>query len=153
MYPKHDITGTNWMDGNRNSICLGYPALDMVGWGDPTTWYPDHCVQTFYGAYQWSNTLTLAGVTTNLIWEVQLFGATSNANHNVGLYGYHGLKIPAPTDLIVENRDFFNYPRPGYTPAAYPHPLQAKNKSPADDRSPQPPGGRALPSVGNVPPP
>jgi hypothetical protein len=52
-----------------------------------------------------------------------VFGRTSNNWHNTGLYGWKGLKIPAPLDLIVENRDFFNYPKPGYQPYVYPHPL------------------------------
>lgn len=113
-YPVDSVTGTNRLDGNNNSIALGYPALDQPGWGDPVTFTETNSIQTFYGCYEWENFFN----GTNVNWSVQSFGS------NTGLLGWNGLTIPTPAELLVEGRDFFNdKPKPGYKPFSYPHPL------------------------------
>lgn len=42
------------------------------------------------------------------------------------------------SELVQEGRDYFLYPRPGYTPYAYPHPLRVQFD---DSESPAPPTG------------
>jgi hypothetical protein len=130
--PYFCISGTNCYDGNRNTSTnpanydYGYPGLDMVGWGDPIIWVPNTInptgtVQTFYGLYAWSNT---CNGTNNPI-EVQQWGTTARQINNYGVYGVNGITLPTSTNMLIAGRDYFDgIPKPGYTPAPYPHPLQ-----------------------------
>jgi hypothetical protein len=108
------VSGNFRMDGNRTYICIGYPAFDQPGWGDPTVWQGTNSVQTFHGIYSWGN---FANGTNN--------PTIVKGWHNPGLWSaVLGRYMPDPSQLIVENRDYFNNaPMPDYTPLAYPHPL------------------------------
>ena len=116
------VTGTNRMDGNQNELVPGYPAFDQPGWGDPTVWSPTNGVQTLHGIYSWDNTCN--GVDSPTV--VYCPGSQSDADHaNDGLFCYDGVRyLATPTQLIRQNRDFFNGIRkPWYRPLRYPHPL------------------------------
>jgi hypothetical protein len=39
--------------------------------------------------------------------------------------------------IVIENRDFFNSVKPGYTPFVYPHPLVAPTTATASPAAPQ----------------
>lgn len=113
-YPNDSVTGTNRLDGNNNSIVLGYPGLDMPGWGDPTTFTGTNSTQTKYGAYQWSNTFN----GTNCTWDIHDFGLNTGLTNTPT-----GETIPTDQELMNLNRDYFNGIRPGYYPLIYPHPI------------------------------
>lgn len=134
-YPDLVITGTNRVDGaygdqNYTNLAaglpIGYPGLDMPGWADPIVWTPTNTIQTFYGCYEWGNTYNAS----NINHTASDFGYKLEQQTNAGVFGWKGLKIPCPSELIVEGRDYFNdTPKPGYTPAPYPHPLARTTSS------------------------
>ena len=115
--PRVSVDGCRVWDGNTNSIAIGYPAMDQPGWGDPSTFTGTNSMQTFYGSYSWGNTYNdQMGGAVAVNFTVQDFGG------NAGLTNCFGGALPEPSDLIVEDRDYFNdTPRPDYEPAPYPH--------------------------------
>lgn len=116
-YP-YNVTGTNKLDGNSNSVTIGWPAFDMPGWGDPAVFGPTNTVWTFHGVYSWGNTFN----NTNVGLDPHEFCLT---NCNAGLIAYDGVSlVPTPHELMQNGRDYFNDTvKPGYTAAVYPHPL------------------------------
>jgi hypothetical protein len=97
--PWGKCNGTSAWDGNQGTP-TGYPCLDQPGRGQSdlisgTTPTPvDWPNQRLEPSYAWNNTLK----------------------------GSPG-RMVSETSHIVEGRDFFNSPMPGYTPYVYPHPL------------------------------
>ena len=90
--------GWNARDGFK--VTNGYPALDQIGHGCDAS--ADAVLpQKAAPVYAWGNTLQ---------WR-----ALSVEDH-----GYY----PREEEYIHEGRDFFNMVKPGYTPLAYPHPLE-----------------------------
>jgi len=128
-YEGEWCTGLNTWDGNKNDFPTnaGYPALDQVGWGDPSVWTATNITQTLHPVYSWSNTFN----GTNVGFLVLTFGSTADAQNNVGLnYAVNGWQLPCPTNFLQVNREYYNdTPKPGYTPAAYPHPLQGLGRT------------------------
>lgn len=119
-----NFTGTNWASGGSQvGYPPGYPAMDQPGWGDPVTWSETNGLNTFYGCYAWSNTYKdQASSPVNVEWIVRDW-------NNSTLTNLFGGELPNPQDLIIEDRDFFNYPKPGYTPAPYPHPYRTETRT------------------------
>jgi len=95
--PWGQCNGSSVWDGN---VTGGYPCLDAPGQGQSdlisgTTPTPATWPhQALAPVYAWNNTVN---------------GSVSNLVSN--------------TSVVVENRDFYNTPKPGYTPYTYPHPL------------------------------
>jgi hypothetical protein len=115
------VTGTNRFDFNfyNDTGPIGYPGMDQPGWGDPTTWTLTNSVQTFYGIYQWNNTLN----STGNVMRPFCPGTASTSNCNAPFKAYDGIRnLPDPFDLIVEGRDYTNAVKSGWTPLTYPHP-------------------------------
>jgi len=106
-------TGSNLWDGNSSQS--GYPCLDQPGRGqgnllagiDPTP--SGWPQQTLAPVYGWNNVVN--GTVSKLV---------SNA-----------------PSVIVENRDFYNAVKPGYTSYRYPHPL-VQSSSPSVSPAPTP---------------
>lgn len=130
------VTGIYPVDGNSNSICLGYPHWDQPGYGDPSVWFSYGATvgspgggssQTFYGLYSWSNTFMGATWTNSVGYGPKDFsnGDSPQGSGNVGLISWRGADwLPTTTQLEQPGRDYFNDTiKPGYTPLVYPHPL------------------------------
>jgi hypothetical protein len=99
--PWGKCDGTSPWDGSE--LSNGYPCLDQVGRGKGSLIAGDSPLprrwpgQLAEPTYAWRNTLN---------------GRPSKMTTNSPKH-------------IVEGRDFFNIPKPGYTPYIYPHPLTA----------------------------
>lgn len=109
-------TGANPWDGNQSG---GYPCLDQPGRGkgdllDGDAPTPRWLNQVSDPVYVWNNTLN--GLAEPLRIET------------------------IDRDVIVEGRDFFNAPKPGYVPLVYPHPLvSGAAPEPEPEPEPEPP--------------
>jgi hypothetical protein len=91
----------HWNAGDAFQVTNGYPAMDQIGRGRDAgaeTVQP----QTLEPVYAWNNTYN--GEPCDL--KVRRF-------------------YPREEEYLQEGRDFFNAPKPGYTPLAYPHPAAA----------------------------
>jgi hypothetical protein len=89
----------NWKAGDAFKVTNGYPAIDQVGRAldaDANTVQP----QTLEPVYAWNNQYN--GSPCKL--DVRRF-------------------YPREEEYLREGRDFFNAPKPGYTPLQYPHPV------------------------------
>jgi hypothetical protein len=112
--PWGPVSITNAWDGNTDAG--GYPGLDQMGWGPPTTYGATNTVQTQMPLYAWSNTMIKAGVTSDVS-----FFVIQNNETNIGAYSY----ISNTAWFYKTNRDFYNFtPKPSYSALVYPHPLQ-----------------------------
>lgn len=93
----------SWNAGDAFKVTNGYPALDQIGRdcdAGPDAIQP----QRLAPVYAWNNTYN--GAPCPLI--------TRRA-------------YPREEEYIREGRDFFNKPKPGYQPLAYPHPVVARD--------------------------
>jgi hypothetical protein len=97
--PWGKCDGTSAWDGNDGPQA-GYPCLDQPGRGQ--------------------SNLISGSSPTPIAWPNQQ--AEPSYAWNNRLNGATG-RLVSETVHIVEGRDFFNSPRPGYTPYVYPHPL------------------------------
>jgi hypothetical protein len=90
----------SWNTRDGFKVTNGYPALDQIGRGCDAS---ADVVQPQKAApvYAWGNTY-------------------NGAPCPLRTRGYY----PREEEYIREGRDFFNMPKPGYTPLAYPHPLE-----------------------------
>jgi hypothetical protein len=98
-WPFGQCNGRSPWDGNRQPN--GYPCLDQPGFG--------------------KSDLITGDDPTPVRWPNQLAEPTYTWNNT--LNGQPGRMVSDTPSHIVEGRDFFNSPKPGYTPAPYPHPL------------------------------
>jgi hypothetical protein len=96
--PWGKCDGTSEWDGNQQA---GYPCLDQPGRGQ--------------------SDLITGGTPTPLRWPNQRSEPTYAWNNT--LNGHLGKMVSETPSHIVEGRDFFNSPMPGYQPFQYPHPL------------------------------
>ncbi|MBI9099855.1 MAG: hypothetical protein JEY91_15350 [Spirochaetaceae bacterium] len=106
--------GSSPWDGNTSGEG-GYPCRDQIGRGaDLNLWtdanpYPPQTLDPVYG---WNNTYNSSNVTFTV------------ANQS-------------PIPHILEGRDFYNEPKPGYIPFTYPHPLREGESSIPEDPEPE----------------
>jgi hypothetical protein len=99
--PLGKCDGDNPLDGNTlpKETYQGYPCLDQIGRSTDHGPGNDRLPQELEPLYAWDNTLD---------GQVEI------------VYVHNG---PEVERHIQEGRDFFNAPKPDYTPFTYPHPL------------------------------
>jgi hypothetical protein len=96
-----ECTGSAPQDGNDPGM-LGYPCRDQIGRStDQWLWstsnpYPPQALEP---AYAWNN------------------------SGDSGAVRFKSIQCETSQEHVVEGRDFFNLPKPGYTPYVSPHPL------------------------------
>ncbi len=101
-----------WNAGDAFKVTNGYPALDQIGRGGDAGADSVH-PQTLDPVYAWHN------------------------KYNGGPCDLKVRRIyPREEEYIQEGRDFFNAPKPGYTPLPYPHPAVAADAAGATPKQP-----------------
>jgi hypothetical protein len=113
--PWGHCNGSNPWDGNQNGLGTGYPCLDQPGRGRGSliaSFAPSpigNLNQALEPIYGWNNTLN----------------------------GQNSALKTVATKVVVANRDFYNTPKPGYTPYTYPHPLTTGSGGGSGPSAPQ----------------
>jgi hypothetical protein len=97
---------SGWNAGDAFKVTNGYPALDQIG-RDLDAGADAIQPQRLAPVYAWNN---------------KYDGAPCPLRCR--------MMYPKEDDYIREGRDFFNSPKPGYTPLAYPHPVVAADATP-----------------------
>jgi hypothetical protein len=112
----------NFNSGDNLILQQCYAAIDQVGRGSGNLISGDNPLNTTTGTAAWPNEIS-----------EPLYGWANTLNGNPA-----GIASDYPN--ISENRDFYNSVKPGYTPLAYPHPLDVVDKklSPPSGLSVQP---------------
>lgn len=114
--PFGTCNGSSKWDGNTGAN--GYPCLDQIGRGPGVN--PLTGTQPSVPLHGWNN------------------GSSTGCSSGGSCSGE--IKIIGDGDPHVqEGRDFFNTPKQGYTPLAYPHPLRSGSTSPAPSAPPPAP--------------
>ncbi len=111
--------GTSVWDGNTSPA--GYPCIDQPGRGAGTLLSGDPCCMvTATGTQTWPSQAAEA----SYVWNNTLNGAASGATTGYPTY-------------IMQGREYFTTPMPGYVPYTYPHPLVSTSN--ATNPPPSPP--------------
>lgn len=117
--PWGQCDGSNKWDGNQGSA--GYPCLDQPGRGR--------------GSLLSGVDPTPAAWVTAILDPIYAWNNTLNGQVSPML---------SNTAVIVEGRDFFNAPKPNYTPYTYPHPLVSGQSTTAPTGPTPPPNVRIV---------